>query len=232
MGRTLRKRGAILLAVLLAASISGVCAAAKAPLEHIEEAARMVREMAAQTDAGAMSDLLDRARGIAAFPAVVKAGLIIGGRHGDGLVVRRNPETGAWYGPAFIEMTGASFGLQIGVQSTALLLVIANERGMKAFEGGRFTLGGDVSVAVGPVGRHAEAGTDSAMEASIYSYSITKGIFAGISLEGAVIDADEPANAEYWGVVLTPEQILSSHRAGAGVKPFIREIEALIALGR
>lgn len=231
MERSRRRKTFALPAILLLALALGGSVSAGAPDERVSEAVLVVREMRSQSDVEAMADLLKQARGVAVFPSVVKMGLLLGGRHGDGLVLRRDPATGEWFGPNFIEMTGASFGLQIGVQSTALLLVVVNERGMKAFEGGKFTLGGDVSVAVGPVGRHAEAGTDAALEASVYSYSINRGLFAGVSLEGAAIDSDEAANQVYWGSALSPDRILR-RRAGPKVRTLVQELEQLIALGK
>lgn len=200
------------------------------PEERIAESTQVLHEIAAQADAAGMANLLKQARGVAIFPAVVKVGFIVGGRHGEGIVLRRDPSTGAWFGPDFVEIGGASLGPQIGVQSTALLLIVVNEQGMNGFQGGKFTLGADVSVAMGPVGRHAEAATDVTMKASIYSYSVTRGLFAGFSLEGAAISTDEEANRAYWGTTLSPDEILTHRPAGPRAARLITALQQLSAL--
>ncbi|MGE5577986.1 MAG: lipid-binding SYLF domain-containing protein, partial [Syntrophothermus sp.] len=129
--------------------------------------------------------------------------------------------------PDFVKIKGVSYGPQFGFQSTALVLVIANEKGMDGFLGDKVTLGGDLAVAVGPVGRQAGAATDADLKASIYSYSMSKGIFAGVSLEGAVIQPDESANELYWKSTLSPDEILT-RKAGKGVEPLIKEIEHIL----
>ncbi|MFZ5924173.1 MAG: lipid-binding SYLF domain-containing protein [Bacillota bacterium] len=207
-------------------------ATASSPLERLSEALHVLKEMSQQDDVGTMARLLEKAKGVAIFPSVVKASLGIGARYGKGLVLRRDSATGGWYGPGFIEITGLSWGFQAGVQSTALVLVITNENGMRAFEGGKITLGGELAVAAGPVGRHAEAGTDLDFKASIYSYSMSRGAFAGISLEGAKIDPDEPANELYWGSALSPGEILARKAADNRAKPLIQELNRLIAEAR
>lgn len=213
---------------LLLAGAAGA-AFASAPAERIDEALQVLREMSRQEDFATMQYLLKKAEGVAIFPSVVKAGFVLGARHGDGLVLRRDPRTGGWYGPSFVEITGLSWGLQAGVQSTALVLVITNERGMKGFEGGKVTLGGELSVAAGPLGRHAEAGTDIELKSAIYSYSLSKGIFAGMSLEGAKIDPDQSANELYWGAALSSDKILAMKAVDERVRPLIQEIDRLIA---
>lgn len=117
---------------------------------------------------------------------------------------------------------------QFGFQSTALVLVIANEEGMKGFMGDKVTLGGDLAVAVGPVGRQAGAATDADLQASIYSYSMGKGIFAGVSLEGAVIQPDESANELYWKSALRPDEILGRKTTDPRVQPLIKEINHIL----
>lgn len=222
--------GAILLLNGLIFGILSVTAlASPSTQEVIDDAAQVVHEMSLQDDVETMARLAGRAVGIAVFPRVIKAGLVIGGSHGNGLALRRDPQTGAWYGPSFIEITGLSWGAQIGVQSTALVLAITNEQGMRVFNGDKVTLGGEFSVAAGPVGRQAQAGTDTQLSASIYSYSINKGIFIGFSLSGAKIDDDPNANQAYWGATIPPRQILAEKSADARVKPVVNELMQLIA---
>ena len=188
--------------------------------------------MAKENDSGAMADLIRSAKGVAIFPSVVKAGLVFGGKYGEGLILRRDPGTGRWFGPSFLNVAGASWGLQIGVQSTALVLVITNDRGMEGFVGDKVTLGGDLSVAAGPVGRNAEAGTDSSLTASIYSYSMSKGLFAGLSLEGAVVSTEYDTNRSYWKKDLDSRRVLNTRATKDAIQPLIQELNRQIKRSR
>ena len=142
--------------------------------------------------------LLANAQGIAIIPNVVKGGFVIGGRLGHGLVLSRNPD-GSWGGPAFVTLGGASVGFQAGIQSSDVILVFKTRASLeRVLRGkGKITLGADVAVAAGPVGRQAEAATDGRLTAEIYSYSRSRGLFAGVSLEGAAIVYDSEANRVY-----------------------------------
>jgi lipid-binding SYLF domain-containing protein len=152
----------------------------------------------------------------------IKAGLVFGGQYGEGLVLRRDPATKKWYGPSFATVAGASWGLQIGAQSIALVLVITNDRGLDGFKGNNGKRGGARAVAAGPVGRRGELGTDYRLRASIYSYSMTKGLFAGLSLEGAAITVDRNANQVYWGSPVTAAQALNKNASGPRSNPACR----------
>ncbi|GAB4387334.1 MAG: hypothetical protein Kow0025_00300 [Thermodesulfovibrionales bacterium] len=156
--------------------------------------------------------LLNEAHGVAIIPGVIKAGFIVGGRHGKGVVMVR--EGGAWSNPAFVSFTGGSIGWQIGAQSIDVILVFKSKRGVEDMIKGKFTLGADAAVAAGPVGRQAEAATDAQLKAEIYSYSRSRGLFAGVSLEGSVLSIDDDANAAYYGdapaaSILTPGAVSS-----------------------
>lgn len=214
----------VLAAVLMA---TGVTSAAKLPAEILEGAADVLMEMTQQPDSEQFQNMVRNAYGIAIFPSVVKAGLGIGGRYGEGVVLKRDRDTGEWYGPYFVEMVGVSYGLQIGVQSTALVLVVATEEGIKTLQEGRITLGGNISMAAGPVGRSAEAGTDIQLKASMYSYSISRGVFAGASLEGSSINNNESANKLYWGEELTPSQMLSKEAKGESIQVLLNTLASI-----
>lgn len=188
----------------------------------------VLEEMTAQYDVGAMAALVKQAKGVAIFPSVLKAGLVLGGRYGEGLVLRR--DNGNWYGPYFVSIKGVSYGLQVGVQSTALVMVINNERGMQGFTGDKVTLGGEVGVAAGPIGRQAGAATDTDFKAEIYSYSMSRGAFAGMSLEGSVIEAAKGANVDYWGSELTVEQMLKKKATDSRIKGLVAELNNLAKL--
>ncbi|NLO57433.1 MAG: lipid-binding SYLF domain-containing protein [Synergistaceae bacterium] len=214
--------------LFLSSTVCGNEASASTPVGRIQDSVNILREMAKQKDASTMGELLAEAKGIAIFPSVIKAGLVFGGQYGEGLVLRRDPGAKKWYGPSFATVAGASWGLQIGAQSIALVLVITNERGLEGFKGNNVKLGGDLAVAAGPVGRRGELGTDYRLKASIYSYSMTKGLFAGLSLEGAAITVDKNANQVYWGTPTTAGTALNKRATGSKITPLINEIERII----
>lgn len=232
--RSVRIRHTLILCTLAALLLTAFPAVALAapPAERLASAAAVLQEMSQQSDVETMARLVRKAKGIAIFPTQVKVGLMVGVRYGEGLVLRHDPEKNAWYGPNFVKLKGVSYGPQIGFQSTALVLVITNEQGMKGFRGDKVTLGGDVGVAAGPVGRHAEASTDADLKASIYSYSMSKGMFAGASLEGAVITADDPANEAYWGSAAPPDALLTKPAARAEVQALLNALAKLAARGK
>jgi len=142
--------------------------------------------------------LLNRAEGVAIIPRVIKIGLALGGRFGEGVVLVRGPN-GSWTNPIFISLTGGSIGWQAGIQSTDVVLVFKTRKSLdRLLEGkGKLTLGADAAVAAGPIGRQAEAGTDVKLQAEIYSYSRARGLFLGVSLEGTVIRNNVHANEDY-----------------------------------
>ncbi|NLJ73379.1 MAG: lipid-binding SYLF domain-containing protein [Firmicutes bacterium] len=214
--------------VLLLIAVLTTPAMAKTPNELIEEAVLVLREIAEQPDAEPMANLLKNAYGVAIFPSVIKAGIGLGGRYGEGVILQRDPKTNSWYGPYFVNMKGISYGFQIGLQSTALVLVIANERGMEGLKEGKITLGGSLSIAAGPIGRSAEAGTDLELKASMYSYSISRGAFAGASLEGAIIDNSTGSNLVFWQEELKPEEILKKKASSESIQPLIQELQTIV----
>jgi len=141
--------------------------------------------------------LLDRAEGIAIIPNVVKAGLVVGGQGGKGVLSVRDSH-GQWSNPSFITLAGGSFGFQFGVQTSDVVLVFTTRRSIEGLSGGTVTLGGDASIAVGPVGRQATGATDLQFDAEVYSYAQSMGLFGGIAINGTVIAIDHKANARYY----------------------------------
>jgi lipid-binding SYLF domain-containing protein len=231
MFSNIKKLLLIILAVMTVMTVIST-AEAKTPEERIHGAVSIIKEMATQKDAESMAYVLNRAKGVAIFPSVVKAGLVIGGQYGEGLLLKRDSGN-SWYGPSFVNIAGASWGLQIGAQSVALVLVITNDRGMEQFmKGDQFKLGGDIAIAAGPVGRQGSAATDINLKASIYSYSMSKGLFAGITLEGSEVEVDENANTVYWGTATSPEKALSRKASSSKIKQLTGEIEKLMRLSR
>jgi lipid-binding SYLF domain-containing protein len=202
-------------------------ASAKTVNDRLVSATKVVREMASQNDVETMADLVKGAKGVVIIPSYVKAAIGLGGAYGEGVLLRHDPATGRWYGPSFMNIAGASYGLQIGVQSTALLLVVTNQRGMERFYGDKVKLGADIDIAAGPVGRSAGAATDVNLKASIYSYSMSKGLFAGLSLGGAVMSTDEKANTAYWGAKYNPRLILDKPASASNVQPLLAALNEL-----
>ncbi len=154
--------------------------------------------------------LLARAYAVAVVPNVLKAGFGLGFRRGKGILVVRNADN-TWSNPAFISLTGGSLGFQIGAQSTDIILVFKTRKGVENITNGKLTLGADAAVAAGPVGRSTSAATDIQFKAEVYSYSRNRGLFAGVSLEGAGVSMDRISNAAFYGSSsMTPEQIFAS----------------------
>ena len=173
-----------------------------------ENAIRVLREVMQAPDKAIPRELLDGAYAVAVVPDVVKAGFIIGGRRGSGmLAVKTN---GVWSNPSFVSITGGSIGFPAGVQSSDIVLVFSSQRGVDSIVHGKFTLGADASVAAGPVGRNASAATDGALKAEIYSYSRARGLFAGVALDGSVISIDNKSNQRVYGRGVTPRRILEN----------------------
>ena len=176
--------------------------------ERLDEGIVVLQEIMAAPDSSIPEALLDRAVAIAVFPSTIRAGFIFGGLRGHGFLSARHTDTGRWSPPAFLTLTGGSFGLQAGAQEADVVLLIQNRRGLDRLLGNQFTLGGDAAAAVGPVGRSLEASTDLQMTAEILSYSRSRGVFAGVTLGGSTLRADRDANERFYGVRLDSRQIV------------------------
>ncbi|MBR2208687.1 MAG: lipid-binding SYLF domain-containing protein [Synergistaceae bacterium] len=192
----------------------------------IDDSISMINEISGQDDETNMAKTLKTSHAVALVPAMLKAGFILGGEYGEGLILRY--ENGKWYGPSFYNIGGGSFGLQLGAQKISLLLAVINEKGVNAFMSSKTKLGGDVGVAAGPVGRRAEAATDAQAKASIYSYSMSKGLFAGVSLEGSVISISVKRNKEYWGDKVSAKDALQKPANDKRIKPLIDALNKLM----
>jgi len=164
----------------------------KGAQERVDKATVVMNEIMGAEDRAIPRDLLRKANAIVVFPGSLKFGFIVGGQGGKGVVVRRLAN--GWSAPAFLNMGGASIGAQIGGQSTDYILLIMNEKGLKGLMEDKFEVGGEGSVAAGPVGRTAAASTNATLDAEILTYSRSKGLFAGVSLKGTVISPDEDMN--------------------------------------
>ena len=204
-GRLAKAAAAIAGLVVLAAP---KVAAVDDEAERLDEGIVVLQEIMAAPDSSIPEALLDRAVAIAVFPSTIRAGFIFGGQRGHGFISARRTDTGHWSPPAFLTLTGGSFGLQAGAQEADVVLLIQNRRGLDRLLGNQFTLGGDAVAAVGPVGRSLEASTDLQMTAEILSYSRSRGVFAGVTLGGSTLRADRDANERFYGVRLDSRQIV------------------------
>ena len=175
--------------------------------KRAREAATVLDEIMSAGDKGIPGAVLEKAEGIAVFPGLLKGGLGVGAQHGRGILSTRD-KRGGWSNPAFLTINGGSFGLQIGLQSTDLVLVINNMRGLEQMVKNQFKLGADAAVAAGPVGRDAGAATDIQMRAQILSYSRSRGLFAGVTVNGSTINQDRDANERFYGKPYTTSQIV------------------------
>jgi lipid-binding SYLF domain-containing protein len=179
-------------------------------LTKVQSAIEVLDEIMAMPETCIPPSLLSDAYGIAIFPGLLKAGFIVGGRYGVGVLSVRD-ESRNWSNPAFFTLMGGSLGFQIGAQSTDVVLIFRTIRSLDSITSGKFTLGADASAAAGPVGRHAEASTDLQLKAEILSYSRSRGLFAGVSLEGSSLQVDEKSNSAFYNMAgLTPMQILTN----------------------
>jgi lipid-binding SYLF domain-containing protein len=186
--------------LLAGIALAGVTAAAHAQARQegrLLVASEVLEDLRSGRDQVIPERLLERAYGIAVFPDLTKIAFFAGGRRGHGVLVVRDKQ-GRFTSPVFVTMTGGSFGWQWGVQQTDIVLVFTTPKGVEGISGGRVTLGADASVAAGPVGRQASAATDATFKAEVYSYSRSKGVFAGLAVDGSVISIDDKADAAFY----------------------------------
>jgi lipid-binding SYLF domain-containing protein len=193
---------------------------------RLERAREVYRDLIHGRDREIPEKLQSDCKCVAVFPHVVKAAIGIGGRYGKGVVSCRNAE-GAWSPPAPFTLTGGSWGFQIGAQATDVVLFFMTERGARSLLESKFTLGASAGLAAGPQGRTAEAETDLKLEAEIYSYARSKGLFAGLSLDGARLALDADATRQLYGESLDAKTILFDHKAPKGPKAAEEFIEGL-----
>jgi lipid-binding SYLF domain-containing protein len=188
--------------------------------ERAEAAAQVLNEIQGAPDKGIPQEVLGSAECVAVVPTMLKGGFIVGGKYGRGLASCRTPK--GWSAPAFFVVTGGSVGFQIGGQAVDLVMLIMNKDGMKHLLSSQFALGADASVAAGPVGRHAEGNTDWKMRAEVLTYSRARGLFAGVSLNGAVVKQDKDSTREFYGRMVPFRTSLTGEiEAPAAAHPFL-----------
>lgn len=201
-----------------------VQAAAVDPGDRIEAATEILDKTVGMPEQEIPPALLRNAQAIAVIPGVIKAGFVIGGSYGRGLMSVRD-SSGRWSQPIFLTLAAGSLGWQIGAQSTDVVLVFKTRRSVEGIIHGTFTLGADAAVAAGPVGRRGEAATDVDLKAEILSYSRSRGLFAGVSLEGAKLDIDNKANHEFYGRDVSTKDIMEGGvGAPAKATPFMNAV--------
>ena len=193
------------------AVLAGLSAAPRAQQEsdeakRLRDAAAVFSETMAAEDRAIPRALLGKAEGIAIFPNTFRAGFVVGGMRGRGVLSARTAS--GWSAPAFLTLTGGSFGFQIGGQSADLILIINGRRGLENLISNQFKLGADVAVAAGPVGRDAQAATDLQLRAQILSYSRSRGLFAGVTVNGSTVRPDRDANERFYGTRLETKQLI------------------------
>ncbi|HEY7403685.1 MAG TPA: lipid-binding SYLF domain-containing protein [Candidatus Angelobacter sp.] len=212
--------------VLLALLLTGMSFSETAA-GRVESAATVLNEIMATPDKGIPEEILGSAKCVAVVPSLIKGGFVVGGAHGRGMATCRIAS--GWSAPAPLTTTGGSVGLQIGGQAVDLVMVIMNDRGMTALLTSKFKLGADISVAAGPVGRHAEGSTDWKMRAEVLTYSRARGLFAGISLNGAAIKQDEDATRELYGRMVDFKTILTgSVPTPQPAEPFVAAVRKAV----
>jgi lipid-binding SYLF domain-containing protein len=180
--------------------------------KRVRDAAAIFGEIMAADDKAIPEAILEKAAGIAIFPSTLRAGFVVGGTRGRGIISARTD--GRWSAPAFMTLTGGSFGLQIGGQAADIILVINDRRGVENLVANQFKLGADAAVAAGPVGRDAEAATDLQLRAQILSYSRARGLFAGVTINGSTVRQDRDANERFYGKRLETKEIVFGPEPG------------------
>ncbi len=186
---------------------AGLLYGAESAATRLTTSATVLREIMATPDKGIPQELLESSSCIVIVPGMKKAAFIVGGQYGKGFILCRLPSGTGWSAPAAVMIEGGSVGFQIGGSETDVIMLVMNKRGADKLLSSKFTLGADASVAAGPVGRTSSADTDLKMHAEILSYSRSRGVFAGVSLDGATLRPDHDTNAELYGSKLTNEQI-------------------------
>lgn len=177
-------------------------------IKRVSEAVTVLDEIMSAPDKAVPRSVIEKAEGIAVFPSLIKGGIGIGAQRGHGILSVRDKKSGGWSNPAFLTITGGSVGAQFGLQAIDLVLVINNQRGLEQLVSNQFKVGADAGVAAGPVGREASASTDIQMRAQILSYSRSRGLFAGVTLNGSTIRQDRDANERFYGIGYRTGQIV------------------------
>ena len=212
--------------VMMLVGVWATAASAKNEVRTVRDSAEVLSQIMKIPEKGVPPALLRNAHAVAIIPGVIKGAFIVGGRHGTGVLLVRG-ENGRWSDPVFISITGGSVGWQVGGSSTDLVLVFKSQKGVEGLLKGKITLGADAAVAAGPVGRNAEAATDVMLKSEILSYSRSRGLFAGLALEGASLAVDDDADAAYYGRSELPASAILAGKVGKKA-PATKHLQGLL----
>jgi lipid-binding SYLF domain-containing protein len=221
--RLFMKKAIFVLAMLSLGTLCWAGSAREDATDRLNNATTVLHEIMGMPDKGIPEEVLEHAKCVAVIPHMVKGGFVFGAKGGKGVATCRTAE--GWSAPAFITISGGSWGLQIGIEAVDVVLIIQNEKGMQKLLSSNFHVGADASAAAGPVGRHAEAGTDWKMDTEILTYSRAKGVFAGLTLEGASIRQDSDSRHAIYGRKVTTRALLLGQVSAPSVaQPFLAEV--------
>lgn len=218
-----------LLFLLLALSLFVPIVYANDTNDLVEDSEFVIKSLIEDSEQGVFQSMLSQAYGVLIIPSYIKAGLVWGGAGGSGVLLSQNKETGEWSAPIFYSLASASVGLQIGVSSSEVVMVIMNQRGLRAIMNNKVKLGADLSVAAGPVGIRGEAATSGNLAADIYSYARSRGLFAGVSLEGGIVNMNGGYNKKYYGREVSAEEVLLENKVAAKYAPSLRAVLASVS---
>ena len=213
----MNRYAAAVIVIAVAAIVSPVSAqkGPEAEVKRITAATTVMDEIMGAADKSIPRSVMEKAEGIAVFPSLLKGGVGVGGERGHGVLSVRDKKNGGWSAPAFLTITGGSIGVQLGLQEVDLVLIINDQRGLEQLVKNQFKLGADIGAAAGPVGREAAASTDIQLRAQMFSYSRTRGLFAGVTLNGATIRQDRDANERFYGTAFRTGQIVFDGLGGS-----------------
>jgi SH3 domain-containing YSC84-like protein 1 len=212
---TLMKKILLPMVFALCATLSWAASDRQEAIDRLDMAGKVLKEIMDAPDKGIPEEVVDGSKCIAVVPHMIKGGFIFGAKHGKGVATCRTAK--GWSAPSFFTISGGSWGAQIGVEGVDLVLMVMNEEGMKNLLSNKFQIGGEASAAGGPVGRHASAGTDWKADTQILSYSRAKGLFAGITLEGAAVRPDKDSTVAIYGRDASHQAILTGKVAAPRV---------------
>jgi SH3 domain-containing YSC84-like protein 1 len=217
------KKVMFVFAMLSLGALSWAASAREDATDRLDSATTVLHEIMSMPDKGIPEEVLEHAKCVTVIPHMIKGGFVFGAKGGKGVATCRTAD--GWSAPAFITISGGSWGLQIGVEAVDVVMIIQNDRGMQKLLSSNFQVGGDASAAAGPVGRHAEAGTDWKMDTEILTYSRAKGAFAGLTLEGASIRQDNDSRRAMYGRNVTTRALLLGKVAvPSAAQPFLAEV--------
>jgi lipid-binding SYLF domain-containing protein len=221
----MKKHFAATFVLLLATTMSWAASAKEDSVERLKMSAEVLKALMEAPDKGVPEEVVDNSKCIVVVPHLVKGGFIIGAKHGRGVATCRTGN--GWSAPAFVSVGGGSWGLQIGVEGVDLLMFVMNEKGLQHLLSSKFQITGEGSAAAGPVGRHASAGTDWKLNTEILTYSRSKGAFAGLTLEGAVIEQDDDSTKAIYGKLVPFKTVLTGGvPSPAPAAPFMAAIRS------